>query len=80
MKRLVVSLFSNTIYYATVNEKNHKMSDRDRKDMTDECVRAVFEWFTNHMEDESLKEYSITFPPSNFELVMREKNQEEKNR
>ena len=76
MKRLIVAPISNTIYYATVNEKNHTMSTGDRKDMTDDCIRAVFEWFVNHMEGGNLEEYSITFPSSNFELVMREKKQE----
>nr|DAF48982.1 MAG TPA: hypothetical protein [Siphoviridae sp. ctnpt50] len=73
MKRLVVSLLSNTIYYATVNEKNNKMSATDRKDVTNNCISAVFEWFVNHINDDNLKEYSITYPSSEYELVMRKK-------
>lgn len=73
MKRLVVSLLSNTIYYATVNEKNNTMSATDRKDVTENCIRVVFEWFVNHMNDDNLKEYSITYPSSEYELVMRKK-------
>ena len=73
MKRLVVSPLSNTIYYATVNEKNNTMSTTDRKDVTDNCIGAVFEWFVNRMVAGNLKEHSITYPSSKYELVMREK-------
>lgn len=73
MKRLVVSPLSNTIYYATVNEKNHTMSASDRKDVTDNCIGAVFEWFVNKMEAGKLEEHSITYPLSKYELAMREK-------
>lgn len=73
MKRLVVSPLSNKIYYATVNEKNHTMSASDRKDVTDNCIGAVFEWFAHQMEAGNLEEHSITYPSSQYELVMREK-------
>lgn len=71
MKKVVVAPISNTIYYATVNEARRTMSATDRKDITDDCIRAVFEWFMNNMDGNS--EYSITFESSKYELVMREK-------
>lgn len=74
MKKVVVAPISNTIYYATVNEARRTMSSTDRKDITDDCIRAVFEWFMNNMDDNS--EYSITFESSKYELVMREKEAE----
>lgn len=74
MKKVVVAPISNTIYYATVNEARGIMSATDRKDITDDCIRAVFEWFMNNMDGNS--EYSITFESSKYELVMREKEDE----
>lgn len=71
MKKVVVAPFSNKIYYATVNEARGTMSSADRKDITDDCIKAVFEWFMNNMVGHS--EYSITFKSSKYELVMREK-------
>ena len=50
------------------------MSSTDRKDITDDCIKAVFEWFMNNMVGNS--EYSITFKSSKYELVMREKETE----
>lgn len=74
MKKVVVAPISNTIYYATVNDARGTMSSTDRKDITDDCLRAVFEWFMNNMGGHS--EYSITFKSSKYELVMREKETE----
>lgn len=71
MKKIVVTPITNTIYYATVNEKTHRMNTSTRVNVTDDCIRAVFEWFIGNMDNNS--EYSITFPSSKYELVMREK-------
>lgn len=43
MKKIVVTPISNTIYYATVNEKTHTMNTSTRVNVTDDCIRAVFE-------------------------------------
>ena len=69
MKKLVVAHLSNTIYYATVNEKNHTMNSNTRVDMTDNAVASVFEWFMNQMDGK--EEFSIRYPSTEFELVMR---------
>ena len=48
---------------------------RNKSDVTDEAIAAVFSWFADHMSkilelDESA-EYSVTYPSSKYELVMR---------
>ena len=70
-----VSPITNTIYYGTVNKEKH-MFTVNKEDVTDGAIRAVFEWFMGNMDGNS--EYSITFPSTDFELVMRykEKNDE----
>lgn len=72
MKKLVVAPLSNTIYYATVNEKNHTMNPNTRVDMTDNAIASVFEWFMNQMDGK--EELSIRYPSTEFELVMRRTN------
>lgn len=69
MKKLVVAPLSNTIYYATVNEKNHTMNSNTRIDMTDNAIASVFAWFMNQMDGK--EEFSIRYPSTEFELVMR---------
>ena len=75
MKTLVTTPLSNTIWYATVNEKTHTMNTNTRVDVTDAAIAAVFEWFMNNMGDSV--EYAICYPDTGYELVMRKK--EEKN-
>ncbi len=71
-KRLVVAPISNTIYYATVNEKTHTMNTSTRVDVTDDAIASVFEWFMNQMEGK--EEFSIHYPSTEFELVMRRRS------
>lgn len=47
MKKLVNAPISNTIYWATVNEKNHTMNADTRVDVTDNALDVVFEHITN---------------------------------
>ena len=42
-----------------------------KEDVTDYVIRAAFEWFMGNMEGH--EEYSITFPSTEYELVMRKK-------
>lgn len=71
-----VSPITNTIYYGTVNKEKH-MFTGNKEDVTDGAIRAVFEWFMGNMNN-GISEYSITFPSTDLELVMRhkEKNDE----
>ena len=43
-----------------------------KEDVTDGAIAAVYEWFMGHMGGN--EEYFITYPSTEFELVMRRKN------
>lgn len=42
-----------------------------KTDITDSAIASVFEWFMANMEGK--EEYSIAYPNTGFELVMRRK-------
>ena len=42
-----------------------------KEDVTDGAIGAVYEWFMGNMDGN--EEYSITYPSTEFELVMRRK-------
>ena len=65
-----VSPITNKIYYGTQNSEKHMWTGK-KEDVTDGAIAAVYEWFMGNMDDES--EYTITFPNTEFELVMRRK-------
>lgn len=65
--------------YAGTLDKSGSMW-RNKSNVTDEAIAAVFSWFADHMPkilelDESA-EYSITYSSSEYELVMRRKSKE----
>lgn len=65
-----VSPITNTIYHGTQDtEKNMWVGKKE--DVTNEVIAVVFEWFIGNMEGK--QEYSITYPVTDFELVMRRK-------
>ena len=47
MKKLVTTPLSNTIWWATVNEKNRTMNTSTRVDVTDNAIDAVFQHLIN---------------------------------
>lgn len=51
----------------------------EKTDVTDGVIAAVYEWFMAHMNDENgpIEEYKITYPSTEFELVMRRKQPED---
>lgn len=65
-----VSPITNTIYYGTQNPEKQMWIGR-KEDVTDGAIAAVFEWFIGNMEGH--EEYSITYPSTEYELVMRKK-------
>lgn len=65
-----VSPITNTIYYGTQDTTKHMWTD-DKEDVTNGAIAAVYEWFMGNMEGH--EEYSITFPSTGYELVMRRK-------
>ena len=66
-----VSPITNTIYYGTQDPKKHMFTGK-KEDVTNGAIAAVFEWFMGNMD--GCKEYSITYPSAEFELVMRRKD------
>lgn len=65
------------IYAGTLDKSG--MIWRNKSDVTDEAIAAVFSWFADHMPkilelDENAK-FSITYSSSEYELVMRRKKQ-----
>ena len=62
--------------YAGTLDKSGSMG-RNKSDVTDEAIAAVFSWFADHMprifEIDDSAEYAITYPSSEYELVMRRK-------
>lgn len=64
---------TNTIYYGTVNKEKH-MFTGIKEDVTDDAIKAVFEWFIGNMKGND--EYMITFKNTPYELVMRRKEVE----
>ena len=69
-----VSPITNTIYYGTQDPEKHMWTGK-KIDVTDGAIAAVYEWFMGNMDGN--EEYSITYPSTEFELVMRRKNNEQ---
>lgn len=65
-----VSPLTNRIYYGTQDIEKH-MWIGQKTDITDNAIASVFEWFMANMVGK--EEYSITYPETDFELVMRRK-------
>ena len=65
-----VSPITNTIYYGNKNTKTHTWMG-EKKDVTNEAIAAVFEWFIGNMN--GVEEYSIHYPSTEYELVMRKR-------
>lgn len=69
-----VSPITNKIYYG-MQDTDKRMFVGQKTDVTDEAIAAVYEWFMGNMEDSDgeKEEYQITYPNTEFELVMRRK-------
>ena len=78
MMKFGLSPLTDTIYYGQVNEKRaNEWVGNKKKDVTNEAIGVVFQWFMSkieYSEDEQLEEYAITFPSTDYELVMRKKS------
>ena len=66
-----VSPITNTIYYGKQDPERHIWTGKKKEDVTDKAIAAVYEWFMGNMDGK--EEYSITYPSTEFELVMRRK-------
>lgn len=69
-----VSPLTNTIFHGVQDTEKHMWVGK-KEDVTNEVIGAVFEWFMGNMEGKA--EYSITYPSTGFELVMRRKEEAE---
>mgnify|MGYP003289266220 FL=1 len=65
-----VSPITNTIFYGTQDTEKH-MWVGQKTDVTDDAIMNVYQWFMGNMDGK--EEYSITYPSTEFELVMRRK-------
>ena len=65
-----VSPITNTIYYGTQDPEKNMWTGK-KEDVTDAAINAVYVWFMGNMDGND--EYSITYPSTDFELVMRRK-------
>jgi len=75
MTKLGVSPITNKIYYGQLN-KAGTMWVGTKKDITDNALSSVFEWFYNQMDGKS--EFSITFPDvKGFTLKMVKEEEKE---
>lgn len=70
-KGLGVSPITNTIYYGTQDTEKH-MWVGNKTDVTDSAIAAVFEWLIGNFDD-SMEEFTITYPNSEYEVVIRRK-------
>lgn len=72
-----ISPITITIYYGTQDTENH-MWIGQKIDVTNEVIDVVYAWFMGNMEDSEGKkeEYQISYPSTEFELVMRRKKTE----
>ena len=70
-KGLGVSPITNTIYYGTQDTEKH-MWVGNKTDVTNSAIAAVFEWLIGNFDD-SMEEFIITYPNSEYEMVIRRK-------
>lgn len=81
MKKLIVTPITNRICYDTVREtQNGLITIGEHNDITDECIKGVFQWFINNFKkDKYNKEITVSFSDiEEYELVFRIKNTENK--
>ena len=74
-KTMGVSPITDTIYYGTVRDNKWVV----KEDVTDEAIKAVFEWFMHKLNNEcSDGAYQIRFSNVPYVLEMRKEESEER--
>lgn len=79
-KKMMVSDITHTIYYGKVKEveKGVYESVGKREDVTEEAIRAVFEWFMKNFQDNEPNEaYEVKFQGVPYVLRMTKNTDEE---
>lgn len=64
-KKLLVSDLTNTIYLARakrVGDSDLFETVGEKEDMTDEAIKAVYQWFLNQCQEQEEKNFRIRFP------------------
>lgn len=69
-----VSPITNTIFYGTQDTEKHRWVGQ-KTDVTDDAIMSVYQWFMGNMDGK--EEYSITYPSTEYELVMRRKEKKD---
>jgi hypothetical protein len=60
--KIGVSPITNTIFAGNAKNKGNGLMEWTKKeDVTDDAIRAVFEWFMNNSKDEGGSIYQISF-------------------
>ena len=79
MKKVLNSALTNSIYYATVKElpNGNYVSTGNKEDITDDCIGAVFQWFVNEIKKDKAQTFEITYPISEYKLIMTKKENKE---
>lgn len=78
MKQFAISGPTNRIYYGTAKELDDgriRFTGK-KEDVTDEVLKSAFEWFLNQAVEKK-KEIIVRFADIPFELVMRERTEDE---
>ena len=76
MKKILVSPLTNVIYYGEVKELENGayVSTGKKEDVTDDCIGATFQWFQHNLEKDKASSYEITYPSSDYKLVLVKKD------
>lgn len=80
VKKMMVSDITHTIYYGEVKEveKGVYKSVGKRENVTEEAIRAVFEWFMKNFQDNEPNEaYEVKFQGVPYVLRMIKNTDEE---
>lgn len=77
-KKMMVSDLSHTIYYGNVKYIGNGVFKQvgKREDVTDEAIRAVFEWFMKNLKDNEPNEaYEVRFTNCPYVLRMTKESE-----
>lgn len=79
-KKMMVTDLTHTIYYGKVKEVGDGMYESigKREDVTDEAIRAVFEWFMKNFQDNEPNEaFEVRYTNCPYVLQMIKRGKHE---
>lgn len=80
-KRMMVTDITHTIYYGNVKDMGNKTYQQigKREDVTDEAIRAVFEWFMKNFQDNEPNEvFEVRYKDIPYVLSMTKESEVQK--